>query len=135
MKKIVLDTNAYSRLLAGDNHVLAVTASAEVVFMSVFVLGELYAGFQGGSKQKENLEILKRFLTKPSVKSLHTTGETAEIFGVLKNSLKKSGTPIPINDVWIAAHAIETGSVIVTFDRHFNAIQGIRLWDFPVLMI
>jgi tRNA(fMet)-specific endonuclease VapC len=94
------------------------------------VIGELYAGFQGGTKKKENLNILNRFLAKPSVKILHTSDETAEVFGVLKNILKQAGTPIPINDIWIAAHAIETGSIIVTFDRHFCNIKGVRLWDY-----
>ena len=130
MKRIILDTNAYSGLLVGDEHVLDVTASADVVFMSVFVLGELHAGFQGGAKKKENLNILNRFLAKPSVKILHTSDETAEVFGVLKSILKQAGTPIPINDIWIAAHAIETGSIIVTFDRHFSNIKGVRLWDY-----
>jgi tRNA(fMet)-specific endonuclease VapC len=131
MKHIVLDTNAYSRLLAGNESVLHTIASADIVFMSVFVLGELYAGFQGGIKKNENMMILNRFLEKPTVKTLHTSNETAEIFGVLKNTLKQSGTPVPINDIWIAAHAVETGSVIVTFDRHFSLIKGVRLWNGP----
>ena len=130
MKKILLDTNAYSRLLLGERHVLDATASADIVFMSVFVLGELHAGFQGGRKKKENLEILHRFLSKPPVKILHTSDETAHVFGELKSILKKNGAPVPINDVWIAAHAIETGSRIVTFDRHFSTIKGVRLWDY-----
>jgi len=129
MKKMVLDTNAYARLLTGNTDVLTAVASAELIYMSIFVLGELYAGFAGGVKQRENKVILNRFLSKPSVKILHATSETAEIFGVLKNDLKQFGTPLPINDVWIAAHAIETGSVIVTFDQHFRKISGIRLWD------
>jgi tRNA(fMet)-specific endonuclease VapC len=60
---------------------------------------------------------------------LNATSETAEIFGSLKNALRKAGTPLPINDVWIAAHGIETGSIIVTYDQHFRKILGIRLWD------
>ena len=129
MKKMVLDTNAYARLLAGNNDVLAAVASTELIYMSIFVLGELYAGFAGGVKQRENKAILNRFLSKPSVKILNATSETAEIFGVLKADLKQSGTSLPINDVWIAAHAVETGAVIVTFDQHFRKISGIRLWD------
>ena len=129
MKKILLDTNAYTRLLTGDDNVLSVVASAESVFMSVFVLGELHAGFAGGAKFRENREILTRFLAKSPVMILNATTETAEVFGELKNALKKAGTPIPINDVWIAAHAFETGSVIITYDLHFQKIAGIRLWS------
>ena len=80
-------------------------------------------------KQRENKAILNRFLSKPSVKILNATSETAEIFDVIKNELKKSGTPLPINDVWIGAHGIETGAVIVTFNQQFCKISGVRLWD------
>ncbi len=129
MKKIILDTNAYTRLLAGDENVLDVVASTETVFMSIFVLGELHAGFLGGSKERENRDVLKRFLLKPSVKILNATLETAEVFGSIKNSLTLAGTPLPINDVWIAAHGIETGSIIITYDTHFKQVPGLRLWD------
>ena len=129
MKKILLDTNAYTRLLAGDEHVLDVVASAEVVFMSIFVLGELHAGFIGGTRQKENRDVLKRFLLKPTVKILNATYETAEVFGSIKNSLMQAGTPLPINDVWIAAHGIETGAVIISYDAHFNKVSGLRRWE------
>ena len=128
MKKIILDTNAYVQLLAGREEVLDNISTAETLYMSIFVLGELYAGFAGGSKEQENREILDRFLLKPTVKILNATSETAEVFGMLKSSLKAAGTPLPINDVWIAAHAVETGSVLVAFDRHFNQVPGLRLW-------
>jgi len=128
MKKILLDTNAYTRLLTGDDSVLNVVASAETVFMSIFVLGELHAGFAGGAKFRENQEILTRFLAKSSVMIVNATAETAEVFGELKNALKKAGTPTPINDVWIASHGLETGSVVITYDLHFRKIAGIRLW-------
>ncbi len=129
MRNILLDTNAYSRLLIGNEDVLEVVASAEVVFMSIFVLGELHAGFAGGSKKMENVELLSRFLKKPTVKIANATSEPAEVFGFIKNALKKAGSPLPINDVWIAAHAMETGSVLVTFDAHFQKVDGLRRWD------
>lgn len=129
MKKILLDTNAYVRFLRGDERVLGYLARADTVFMSVFVLGELLAGFRAGGKEKDNRRILERFLLKSSVTVLDGTMDTADLFGLVMASLKKSGTPIPINDVWIAAHALETGSVLVTFDEHFTAVPGLRLWD------
>ncbi|MGD8765563.1 MAG: type II toxin-antitoxin system VapC family toxin [Desulfobacteraceae bacterium] len=129
MKKIILDTNAYTRLLTGDENVLDAVASADVVFMSIFVLGELHAGFVGGSKELKNRDVLKRFLLKASVKILNATYETAEVFGSIKNSLTQAGTPLPINDVWIAAHGIETGSIVITYDAHFSKVPGLRLWE------
>ena len=129
MKNIVLDTNAYTRLLTGEEDVLDIIGTAETVYMSIFVLGELFAGFAGGTKERQNKEILNRFLLKPTAKILNATAETAEVFGKVKQNLKETGTPIPINDVWIAAHAIETGSTIITYDSHFKNVAGLRLWD------
>jgi len=129
MKKIVLDTNAYTRLLTGEEDVLDIIGTAETVYMSIFVLGELFAGFAGGTKERQNKEILNRFLLKPTAKILNATAETAEVFGKVKRNLKEAGTPIPINDVWIAAHAIETGSTLITYDNHFKNVAGLRLWD------
>jgi tRNA(fMet)-specific endonuclease VapC len=128
MKKVLLDTNAYVRFLRGDEKVIAYLAQADNVYMSVFVLGELYAGFKAGGKEKDYRQILERFLLKPTVTVLEATTETADIFGLIAASLKKSGNPIPVNDVWIAAHALETGSILVTYDDHFARIPGLRLW-------
>ena len=129
MKKILVDTNAYTRLLTGQEDVLDVIGSAETVYMSIFVFGELYAGFAGGTKERGNKDTLNRFLLKPSVKILNATSETAEVFGMVKQDLKRAGTPLPINDVWIAAHALETGSTLITYDSHFKNIAGLRRWD------
>ena len=129
MKKILLDTSAFVRFLRGDEKVMTYLAQADSVYMSGFVLGELYAGFKAGGREKENRQILDRFLLKSTVTVLEATIETADIFGLIMASLKKSGNPIPINDVWIAAHALETGSILVTYDDHFAAIPGLRLWD------
>ncbi len=135
MKKVILDTNAYSRFLAGEEDVLDTLSDTESVYMSIFVLGELYAGFYGGRKERQNKEILQHFLMKPAVKILHAGAETAEIFGQLKNNLKKAGKLLPINDVWIAAHAIETGSVLITYDLHFQRVPGLRLWSNLILPV
>ena len=129
MKKILLDTNAYVSFLRGDEKVMSCLARADTVYMSVFVLGELFAGFKAGSKEKGNKELLERFLLKPTVSVLDATMDTADIFGFIMASLRKSGTPIPINDVWIAAQCLETGSLLVTYDNHFAQIPGLRLWD------
>jgi len=128
MKKILLDTNAYTRYLAGDEKVLNVIAAAEIVYMSVFVLGELFAGFKGGNKEKQNKQILKSFLEKPTVSILEATEETSEIFGGIKDALRRAGSPLPINDVWIAAHGIEIDAVIITYDGHFKKVSGARIW-------
>lgn len=129
MKKVLLDTNAYSGYLAGDKTVFQAIAEAESVFLSVIVLGELYAGFRGGTKFKFNIEILNKFLLKPTVNVLSVTEETSTVFGQIKNDLKQAGTPIPINDVWLASQAIESGSVLITYDDHFSNVAGLRIFD------
>ena len=128
MNKIILDTNGYTSYLGGDQNILNVLAGAQITFMSIFVLGELYAGFKGGNREKENIRILRTFLKKPTVTILNASNETAEVFGMVKTSLKQAGTPIPINDVWIASHALEIGAIVVTYDKHFAVVPGLRLW-------
>ena len=132
MKKILIDTNAYTSFLAGDTHVLDILGGTDIVYMSVIVLGELYAGFRGGSREKENKSTLVEFLSKPTIKILNVTSNTAEVFGVVKNNLKSAGTPIPISDVWIASHGIETGAMVVTYDSHFKYVPGLILWDYEM---
>ncbi len=129
MKKILLDTNAYANYLRGDEKILTALDKAETIYISIFVLGELHAGFKGGTKEKQNIQLLEKFLQKSKVTVLDATEETAEIFGNIKDQLKRAGTPIPINDVWIASHGIETGAVLITYDTHFTKVPGVRLWD------
>ena len=128
MKKVSLDTNSYTALIAGDVTVLDALGEASEVYLSIFVIGELYYGFTNGSKEKKNRVVLNHFLKKPTVKIIHTTMETAEIYGRLKTNLKEKGTPVPINDLWIASHAIETGSFLLTFDSHFQTIPEVLLY-------
>jgi tRNA(fMet)-specific endonuclease VapC len=130
MKRILLDTNGFSHFLLGDEIILDALANADVVYMSIFVLGELYAGFKGGNKEKHNRVLLENFLQKPTVEILEATEETAKVFGLIKNNLKKVGTPLPINDVWIAAHTFESGSILITYDNHFLKIPDLRVWEY-----
>ncbi len=127
VRRLLVDTNAYTRLMRGDERVLELLGAADVVFLSVVVMGELYAGFKRGQREYDNRRLLSEFISRATVKVLFVTGQTAEVFGDVKDSLKKKGTPIPINDVWIAAHAIENGATLVTFDHHFNRVMGLGL--------
>lgn len=129
MKKVLLDTNAYSNFLAGDEKVLVEIENSDIVYLSVFVIGELLSGFKGGSKEQENKNLLNRFLGKSPVEIMNATKETSEFFAHIMYHLKKKGSPIPINDVWIAAHVFESGSTLITYDFHFKKIPGIKLWD------
>jgi tRNA(fMet)-specific endonuclease VapC len=118
-----------SALWRGDERVLDALDQADNVLMSIVVIGELHAGFRGGTRIRENRMRLSAFLKKPTVRVLELSVETAEIYGQIKDTLRRTGTPIPINDVWLSAQAIETGAVLVSFDSHFSKVAGVRLWE------
>ena len=128
MKKIVLDTSAYSQLMRGDKEVEEALNQADQVYLPSFVIAELLIGFRKGAREEENREILGKFESMPTVERLFPSDETVEIFSEIFLDLKNAGTPIPVHDLWIAALAIETGSVILTFDKHFEAVQKARVW-------
>jgi tRNA(fMet)-specific endonuclease VapC len=128
LRAVLLDTSAYSAYKSGDERVLECLAGADRVYMSVFVLGELFYGFEGGSRSIENRKELDTFLGKPTVRYVAPTRETAEVFASVKSILKRQGTLLPINDVWIAAHCIELGAVLVALDKHYLSIPGLRTW-------
>ncbi len=128
MNRVLIDTNAYSALIAGDLAVFNIIADADTVYMSVFVIGELLAGFKNGTKENANREILNKFLTKPTVRIVSATYDTSEFFSSIKTNLQKAGKPLPMNDIWIAAHCMETGSMLITYDKHFCEISGIMIW-------
>ncbi|MDO8452510.1 MAG: type II toxin-antitoxin system VapC family toxin [bacterium] len=129
MRKILLDTNAYTALLQGDKSILEELGKSDFVYMPSIVLGELFAGFRGGNRENGNKTLLEKFLKKPGVEVVNVTRETAEVFGEIKYILTKAGTPLPINDVWIASCALETGAVVLTRDAHFSKIPGLRIWS------
>jgi predicted nucleic acid-binding protein len=89
------------------------------------VLGELYAGFQGGHRLSENLALLAAFRSQPGVVVVAVTDNVAERYAAIVTSLKRQGTPIPTNDIWIAATALENGGRIVAYDSHFEAVAGL----------
>ncbi|MFP4527526.1 MAG: PIN domain-containing protein [Candidatus Kapaibacterium sp.] len=98
-------------------------------FLSVIGIGELLSGFKGGNKEKKNLDILEDFLNKDHVESVEVSLKTASIFAKIKNFLKTSGKPIPINDVWIASHCFELDASLITYDTHFLNIPELKIWD------
>ena len=120
--KVLLDTSAYSALWRGDQAVLDVVRRSETIAMSAVVLGELHSGFRAGNRCAENTAQLAQFLGKPSVRILNVTEETALRYAEVDVYLRKKGRPIPRNDVWIAAAALEHGLHLLTLDVHFREI-------------
>ena len=125
--RVLVDTNAYAELARGNAHIRALLENVDGIVVSAIVLGELFAGFRLGSKRAENAQRLNEFLRTPGVAVVPVDTGIAERYGELVGILKKNGTPIPTNDVWISATALETGSRMLTFDSHFHQVPGLMM--------
>jgi len=123
--KVCLDTNAFSRLMGGHAPLARLLETVEEVLIPATVLGELHAGFEMGSKREANRRQLHEFLCLPGVATIAVTDDVAERYGMLVGQLSRQGTPIPTNDIWIAAAALECGGRLVSYDQHFEHVPGV----------
>jgi tRNA(fMet)-specific endonuclease VapC len=121
--RLVLDTSAYSHFRANHAAVIDRLATADVVYMPTIVLGELDAAFRLGRRVADNRSKLEEFLEEDFVEILPITSDVARRYGAIFVELRTAGTPIPINDVWIAATTIDAGAHLITFDRDFDRID------------
>ena len=123
--RVALDTNRITDLFRGDVELAEQLSTAEEVWIPLFSLGEIKAGFQGGTQQRRNESLLNRLLTKPTVGVLLPSRETAEHYARVFVQLRRAGTPVPDNDLWIAALVLEHDLVLITRDRHFERIPQV----------
>ena len=123
--RILLDSNAYTQLMRGQEQVSRIVRGAEEVLLSAVVLGELLYGFRHGSRYELNARGMRAFLGNPYVSVVPVGETTADRYSRIAAALRAKGRPIPTNDVWIAAHAMETGADLVSADRHFEHVDGI----------
>lgn len=128
--KIVLDTNAYTALKKGEPRIRDIIETEEDIYLPAVVLGELYAGFYTGTNFDRNIRELDLFLSKPGVHSMDLSRPIADRYGALVRELKSRGTPIPTNDIWIAAAVLASGAKLLTRDRHFEMVPGIIVVSF-----
>ena len=125
MKKVLIDTNVYSLAMKGNANVVNTLRKIDRIGFSAISIGELFSGFKGGSRETRNREELNIFLDSPRV-VVHPIDEgTADFYASILNNLKAAGTPIPTNDIWIAAVAFQYGYKIFSKDKHFNLIPGL----------
>lgn len=129
--KAVLDTSAYSAFKRSHGDVIEIVRRCNEVVFSFVVLGELLSGFRCGTQYAKNLEELREFLDHPRVRLVPATMSTADRYGRIYAALRKKGNPIPTNDMWVAAQTMETGAELVTFDRHFESVDGLALTLLP----
>ncbi len=127
IKRVLIDTNIYSELLRGNQFVADLLKKPEIIAFSVISIAELLTGFKNSAREKENLEELDRFLYSPRVLVYDIDIETSEFYAKIYDELKRSGDPIPTNDLWIAALALQHGTKLFTLDKHFRKVQGLFL--------
>ena len=123
--KLLLDTNAYVGFKRNLTGLVEMIVGAEWILFSPVVLGELMFGFRNGTKFKENMKGLDEFLLHDVVEIPQIGKTTSDRYSRIAAQLKRKGTPIPSNDIWIAAQTMECGAELITSDRHFNKIDGL----------
>jgi tRNA(fMet)-specific endonuclease VapC len=123
--RLVLDTSAYSRFRGGSETALRTLASAETVLVPTIVIGELEAGFELGARASINRRLLAEFLAEPFVAVLPVTPSVARRYGQVFAGLRRAGTPIPVNDIWIAATTLDSGGHLFTFDSDFRHVTAL----------
>ena len=132
MKALLLDSSAYSAFMRGDPDIKLALQQADEIYLSPIVLGELMSGFLRGKYRRKNEQELAAFLSSPRVRTLQIDEGTAERYAVILNSLWAAGTPIPTNDLWIAASAMQHGFHLLTTDTHYTKVPQILVALIPM---
>ncbi len=125
MSRILIDTSAYAAFMRGNDEVVSVLRATDEIHVTATVLGELLAGFMSGGRRAKNESELARFLDSPRVHLVDVDEETAQRYAVVFTALRGAGTPVPTNDVWIAASAMQHGLRVLTLDKHFTRVPQI----------
>jgi len=125
MRRVLLDTNIYVAFKRGETDAIELIRIADEITVNAVVLGELLAGFAVGRREALNREELALFLASPRVRPVEIDDTTADFYARIYALLRRKGRPIPTNDLWIAASALEHGLILATRDEHFDAIEGL----------
>ncbi|HTV47508.1 MAG TPA: type II toxin-antitoxin system VapC family toxin [Phycisphaerae bacterium] len=120
--KLLLDTNRYTDFVRGEPSVVESIRAATKIFIPFIALAELRAGFACGTRARENEAVLTRVLQRTTVSALYADGETTHHYAAVYLQLRRQGTPVPTNDIWIAALAIQHELVLFSRDPHFGHV-------------
>jgi len=127
MRKVLLDTNVLIALFKGDRSVAEALSSFDKVFIPTIVVGEFKAGIVLGSENgRKQRAALDEFLDSPAVEVVPISEVTTDSYALIFKALKENGTPIPQNDIWIAALAIDTGAILYSRDAHFGLVPLLK---------
>ena len=129
MSALVIDTNAYSGFMRGEQRAVGALRSAHEIHLPLIVLAELLAGFGAGARPQKNRDELARFRASSRVHVLKPDEKTAQHYAEVFIALRELGMPIPTNDLWIAALARQHRLPLLTFDSHFGAVPGLVVWE------
>ena len=133
MSRLCLDTSAYSNFKRGDKRAIELIDAAEWIGLPAIVVGELWTGFVQGRRREENARELQEFIANPVVEQLPVGSQAARIYGEIVGDLRSAGTPVPTNDIWIAAVAARAGATVLTYDDQFEAISRVGSLVLPKL--
>lgn len=122
--RLLLDTNAIIALQRQNSSLINLIHQADDVFIPLTAVGELYFGAYKSTRIEENRENVARFLKGRVI--LNPDTNTANVYGLIKQQLRAKGRPIPENDIWIAAIAIQYDLELVTQDRHFSEVDNLK---------
>jgi tRNA(fMet)-specific endonuclease VapC len=123
--RALLDTNRLSDFFRGDTGLSKMLERAVEVWIPFVALAEVKAGFLGGRKLPENEAALHAFLQQPGVDTLYADHETTDVYARLFAQLRRAGTPVPANDIWIASLAVQHHLTLLTRDRHFDKVPQV----------
>lgn len=127
MKRIIIDTNFYAAFKRNEADAVNLLKRVEYIGINSVILGELLAGFRCGNRECENRLELDQFLDSARVNTIPLDDETAEFYAQVFSELRQKGRPIPSNDLWLAASALQHGLALATYDDHFRHISSILL--------
>ncbi len=127
MSRICLDTSAYGQFKRGAREAVEAVTSAREVLVPVVAVGELRVGFRLGARREVNERELAKFLARDVVTLLDVDDEVAEIYADIVVDLRRAGTPVPTNDIWIGALAVRAGASVLTYDAHFEAMRRVSV--------
>jgi len=127
IKTVIIDTNAYSEFKKGNLEAIEIIREVNNIIITPIVIGELISGFLLGTKEKKNRKELNQFIESKRVISVNIDYNTSEYFANIFKELRQKGTPIPTNDIWIAAIAKQFHFAIYTYDNHFKNIDNIKI--------
>ena len=121
---MIVDTNALSAFADGEPGVLAEIGKAQRIAVPVIVLGEFNFGIAQSRGRREYQAWINETLGLSQF--LDVTSDTAAKYAEVRLELKRSGTPIPSNDLWIAALCRQHSLPLLSQDRHFDSVRGLR---------